>query len=101
MLLTAKEAAERLRVSASVIYTLCGSGQIKHYRFGATGKTGKGRGLIRIEEEDLNTYIAENCRQIVPHQDVPARKPGLKPGGFALLRAAGFVPKGRFEVGVG
>jgi excisionase family DNA binding protein len=48
--LTVKEAAERLGVSAKLVYALCSKGKIVHERHGL------GRGTIRITEEALDTY---------------------------------------------
>jgi excisionase family DNA binding protein len=47
MKLTVKAAAERLGVSASLVYALVASGQLPSYRVGV------GRGTIRIDEAAL------------------------------------------------
>lgn len=47
MAISVKEAAVRLGVSPSLVYALCASGRLNHYRVGV------GRGTIRIEEADL------------------------------------------------
>jgi excisionase family DNA binding protein len=49
-ILTAKQAADRLGVATATIYSLCGSRRLKHQRIGV------GRGVIRIQEEDLQAY---------------------------------------------
>jgi excisionase family DNA binding protein len=50
-MLTVKEASEELRVSASLVYTLCARGRISHYRCGLQ------RGTIRISKEALQAYL--------------------------------------------
>jgi excisionase family DNA binding protein len=50
VLLTVKEAAERLSVSPTLVYALCSKGLIRHERHGL------GRGVIRISEEALEEY---------------------------------------------
>ena len=49
-MLTVKQAAERLRVSAALVYALCAQGRIAHERYGL------GRGTIRISEDALRAY---------------------------------------------
>jgi excisionase family DNA binding protein len=56
--LTPKQVAVRIGVSASLVYEWCGDGLLKHYRFGGKGK----RGCIRIEEADLQEFL-QHCRQ--------------------------------------
>jgi excisionase family DNA binding protein len=51
-MLSVKQAAERLGVSAKLVYALCARGKIAHERHGL------GRGTIRITEEAL-----EECRE--------------------------------------
>jgi excisionase family DNA binding protein len=48
--LTVKQAAQRLGVSAKLVYALCAAGQIAHERHGL------GRGTIRIPEDALEEY---------------------------------------------
>jgi excisionase family DNA binding protein len=54
MYLTVHEVADRLRVSHSSVYLLVESGRMAHHRIGAR------RGAIRISEDDLAAYLAEN-----------------------------------------
>ena len=54
MLLTVKQASERLNCSKTLVYALCGQGVLKHIRLGL------GRGTIRIEEDDLFAFIEVN-----------------------------------------
>ncbi len=49
-MLSVKQAAERLGVSAALVYALCAKNRIRHERHGL------GRGTIRIPEEALNEY---------------------------------------------
>lgn len=51
-LLTVKEVAERLKVSAAMIYVLCNRGRLPHVRVGIGN-----RSTIRIEEADLEAYL--------------------------------------------
>jgi excisionase family DNA binding protein len=53
MILSVKQAAQRLDVSKSLVYALCAEGRLKHYRVGI------GRGTIRIAEEDLASVREE------------------------------------------
>lgn len=55
MLLSVQEAADRLGVSAALIYALCAKRRIRHERHGV------GRGVIRIPEEALDEY-REACQ---------------------------------------
>jgi excisionase family DNA binding protein len=50
-MLTVKQVAERLGVSASQIYALCASGKLLHHRFGVR------KGAIRVTEEQLAVFI--------------------------------------------
>jgi excisionase family DNA binding protein len=60
--LTVAEAAERMGVSDSLVYELCKAGLIRHTRHGRPGK----RGCIRIEENDLQAYLAASIHEIRP-----------------------------------
>ena len=48
---TVNEVVAKLKVSRSTIYNLIESGELTHHRFG------KGRGTIRISEEQLQQYL--------------------------------------------
>jgi excisionase family DNA binding protein len=50
MLLTVRQAAERLGVSVALVYALCSRRRIRHERHGL------GRGVIRIPEAGLEEY---------------------------------------------
>ena len=54
-LMTVKEVARRLRVSASLVYQLIDSGRLGCHRIG------NGRGAIRIRREDMDEYLNQ-CR---------------------------------------
>ena len=54
--MTVKQAAERLEVSASLIYALIGEGKLPCTRHGL------GRGCIRISEDQLAKYIEGAAR---------------------------------------
>ena len=51
-LLTVKDVAERLSVSASLVYQLVESGKLSFHRIGT------GRGTIRVSQFDLESYLA-------------------------------------------
>lgn len=57
-LLTVREAARRLEVSAATVYALCAERKLAHLRVGT------GRGTIRIRVEDLVAFV-EN-RKVQP-----------------------------------
>ena len=65
-LLTPKQVAERIGVSASLIYEWCGDNLLPHYRFDRKGK----RGRIMIDEKDLEAFLA-SCRQEARPQGEP------------------------------
>ena len=50
VVLSVKQAAEKLGISAKLVYSLCAGGKIVHERHGL------GRGTIRIAEEALEEY---------------------------------------------
>ena len=56
-MLTARQAAQRVGVSLSLLYELCEQKVIPHYRMGGKGR----RGRILIEESDLASYV-QSCR---------------------------------------
>jgi excisionase family DNA binding protein len=55
-LMTVKEVARRLRVSASLVYQLVDCGRLGCHRIG------NGRGAIRIRPEDVASYL-QSCRK--------------------------------------
>ena len=55
-LMTVKEVAHRLRVSASLVYQLVDAGKLACHRIG------NGRGAIRIRPDDLANYL-QVCRR--------------------------------------
>src|SRR3954449_13496005 len=54
-LLTVREAGDLMKLSAGAVYALCKAGTLPHHRLG------QGRGAIRIDRQDLLTYV-EACR---------------------------------------
>lgn len=52
-MLTVKQAAEKLRVSPSLVYSWCEDRILPHYRMGGKGKRGK----ILIEETALDALL--------------------------------------------
>jgi excisionase family DNA binding protein len=56
-MLTVKQVAERLRISASLVYSWCEDQVLPHYRMGGKGKRGK----ILIEEAALDSFL-QSCK---------------------------------------
>lgn len=84
--LTIREASERIGLSESAIRQLCRAGQLRHRRVGAS------RGRIRIDEQDLASYLEAAIVLPLPSAAVPTRRPrGARPG-FAVLRNYGYQP---------
>jgi len=76
-LLTVREAADFLKLSAGAIYALCSSGTLPHHRLG------RGRGAIRIDRQDLVNYV-ESCKKAAAPQ---------KRGGLPAAQAESSTPK--------
>ena len=57
MMLTVKQVAERLNVSASCVYQLVETGRLSHHRIGV------GRGAIRFSEQDVTDFLSESRSQ--------------------------------------
>jgi excisionase family DNA binding protein len=55
-MLTVKQVSQRLRVSASLVYSWCEDHLLPHYRMG-----GKGKGKILIEETALAEFL-QSCK---------------------------------------
>jgi excisionase family DNA binding protein len=66
--MTVQEAAERLGVSVSLVYSLCASRRLRHERHGL------GRGVIRIPPEAIEEY-RQSVTVASAAPKVPARKP--------------------------
>jgi excisionase family DNA binding protein len=58
-MLSAKQAAEKLGVSDSLVYAWCASGALPHFRMGRAGR----RGRILIAEADLDAFLATRKEQ--------------------------------------
>jgi excisionase family DNA binding protein len=54
--MTIAQAAEKIGISASLVYELCRLGVIRHARHGRPGK----RGTIRLSDDAVAEYLA-NC----------------------------------------
>jgi len=61
MLLTVKQAAEKLRISPSLVYALAREGRLRHMRIGQQGK----RGRLLFKEKDLDAFM-EACSREPP-----------------------------------
>jgi excisionase family DNA binding protein len=84
-LLTASQVAERLAISTTAVRSLCDSGELPSYRIG-TGKKKR----YRVSPEAVEEYLERS--RVAPAVEVvkPRRVNRLEPGGFSLLRAAGW-----------
>jgi excisionase family DNA binding protein len=72
-MLTVKQVAQRLGISRQMVYALCESGELSHHRIG------KGRGCIRITEQDLADYVSQKrVAAIRERKKAPAPEPPLK-----------------------
>jgi excisionase family DNA binding protein len=58
VLLKVQQVAERLGISASLVYQLCAEGLLTHLRLGGKDK----RGRVMVEEADLMAFI-QQCRR--------------------------------------
>lgn len=58
--LTVHEVAKGLGVAEGTVYALCQANLLRHFR------VGRGRGTIRIRQEDLDEYIEQAAVQ--PHE---------------------------------
>jgi excisionase family DNA binding protein len=65
MKLTTKQAAERIGVSAQLVYRWCDEKRLPHYRLGGEGRRGK----ILIEESDLDAFLAS--QKVMPTSSLP------------------------------
>ena len=73
---TVKQTAERLGVSASLVYGLCAAGRLRHERHGL------GRGTIRVPADALDEY---RRAQTVPAPNRVGPAPAPKPASFKHL----------------
>ncbi len=71
MLLKPRQLAEKLNVSLSTVYGLIESRRISCHRIG------RGRGAVRVSEEDLAAYLA-SCRCDAHGDKLPSRPPRVK-----------------------
>jgi len=72
-MLTVKEIAERVAICESIVYGWIASGELPHFRLGSHAR----RGAIRVEEADLQAFLAakkqEGRREFLPPS--PKRRP--------------------------
>ncbi len=71
MMLTVKEVAEHLRVSATCVYQLIEKGKLVCHRIGL------GRGAIRVRETDLAAFI-DGCKESRGESEQITYRPGKK-----------------------
>lgn len=68
-MLTVAEVARRLKLSPSCVYRMMKAGDLPVVR------VGRGRGRLRVTEEDLQLYLDVNREEKRPTQPVPPRRP--------------------------
>lgn len=66
-LLTVKEAAERLNVSAALVYSLISGRKLRFVR------VGNGRGRIRVPEDAIGEYLARSTFGVEEKKPEPQR----------------------------
>lgn len=91
--LTVDDVAARLLVSRRTVVSLCDSGELLASNFAP----GKGRRLLRITAASVAEFELRRTQRPIPVTQ-PRRRPGLKEGGFSLLRAAGWEPGQQLKV---
>jgi excisionase family DNA binding protein len=69
---TVKQAAQRLGVSAQLVYNLCTARKLEHVRVGL------GRGKILIPEPALNEYLRGQTVGVAGPAPIPRPVPALK-----------------------
>ena len=74
---TVKQTAERLGVSASLVYGLCSAGRLRHERYGL------GRGTIRVPPDALDEY--RRAQTVPVASRVTPTTPAPKPVQFKHL----------------
>jgi excisionase family DNA binding protein len=80
-MLSVKQAAARLGVSASLVYELVASGTLPCYRLGKRHR----RGTIRFAEADLQAFLAR-CRVAPEASADEPTLPATRPGAGEVLR---------------
>jgi excisionase family DNA binding protein len=78
-MLSVKQIAESLKISAGIVYGWVASGALGHFRLGGKGR----RGAIRVAEADLEVFLASQKREgqqeaPLPPPAVPRPKPKLR-----------------------
>ena len=68
MLLSIKQAAERIQVGQTTVRGLCQQGKLRYFRIGL------GRGVIRIDEGDLEEYLKGTMVGPEKAQPLPPRE---------------------------
>ena len=63
--MTVREAAVRLEISASLVYSLVAAGKLRHYRMGL------GRGAIRIPDSAIAEFLL--CAEVAPEKPPPRK----------------------------
>ncbi|MHB8973579.1 MAG: helix-turn-helix domain-containing protein [Pirellulaceae bacterium] len=84
--LTVQEAAERIGISDTAVRQLCQSGKLRHRRVGAR------RGRIRIDEQDLLSYLEAAVREPGCNSLVAKHELRIQTEGYGILRKYGYQP---------
>jgi excisionase family DNA binding protein len=93
--LTAREVAERLRISPTTVYALCYAGELEYCRFG----TGKSNKRLRIVAASVAAYELR-CRELPVEAEQPKRRKEVAFRGLEKLKQFGWqAPAGMKVVG--
>ena len=84
--LTVRQAARQLNISPSLVYRLCETRRLRHFRFG------EGRSAIRVDQADLDEYVRRSRidETETPEAERPARL--AKPTSGYVFRCLDFRP---------
>lgn len=85
--LTVRQAARQLNISPSLVYRLCETRRLRHFRFG------EGRSAIRVDQADLDEYVRRSRidkTETPPQAERPARR--AKPSGGYVFQRLDFRP---------
>lgn len=85
--MTVRQAARQLNISPSLVYRLCETRRLRHFRFG------EGRSAIRVDKADLDEYVRRSRIDVTetqPDSERPARR--AKPSGGYVFRCLDFRP---------
>ncbi len=85
--LTVRQVARQLNISQSLVYRLCETRRLRHFRFG------EGRSAIRVDQADLDEYVRRSRideTETPPDAERPARR--AKPFSGYIFQRLDFRP---------